>query len=86
MEGNVFDQYVNLFGSINFTSIIIIILVFGAVMITVSVIKYNLNAYTIKRNVKAAIRELIAEEEISIKRKETNKEVEILDVNKDTTK
>lgn len=74
MGDNVFDQYVNLFGSFNFAWIIVVIIVFGVVMIAVSIIKYNLNVSVIKKSVKAAIRELIEEEEISLKKKEETKD------------
>lgn len=77
MGENVFDQYVNLFGSFNFVWIIVLIAAIAIAMVVVSIIKYNINLIIMKKSVKAAIKELIAEEEITIVKKEEKKDTNI---------
>jgi uncharacterized membrane protein len=58
-----YEQYMNLFGSFNFTWIIISVIAVIVLMVFVAIIKFKINMAIIKKSVKDAIRELNAEEQ-----------------------
>ena len=73
---NVFDEYLNVFSWINTTTIIIGTVILGALMLGISIIKYNIYVNLIKKSVKEAVREL--DDEKAKKAEEIKNTTEIL--------